>query len=134
MIHLPKQVEYALMALAEMQQGKPGQLFSVRALTENLGLPYDMAGKALQGLVHAGILRSVQGKYGGYQIAKDLADVSLEDLMRAVVGPRAIADCLQPGHVCPHRGGCAIRRGIVRIEAKTRAFLKSIPLQELLAF
>lgn len=133
MIHLPKQVEYALMALAEMQQGKPGQLFSVRALTETLDVPYDVAGKALQGMTHAGILRSVQGKYGGYQIAKDLAGVSLEELMRAVVGPRAIADCLLPGHVCPHRGGCAIRRGVVRIEAKTRAFLDSITLQELLS-
>ena len=59
--------------------------------------------------------------------------MSLEELMRAVVGPRAIADCLLPGHVCPHRGGCAIRRGVVRIEAKTRAFLDSITLQELLS-
>ena len=133
MIHLPKQVEYALMALAEMQQGKPGQLFSVRALTDTLGIPYDVAGKALQGMVHAGILRSVQGKYGGYQIAKDLAGVSLGELLRAVVGPRAIADCLQPGHACPHRGGCTIRRGVVRIEAKTRAFLDSISLQEFLS-
>ena len=133
MIHLPKQVEYALMALAEMQHGKPGQLFSVRALTDTLKIPYDVAGKALQGMVHAGILRSVQGKYGGYQIAKDLAGVSLEELMRAVVGPRAIADGLQPGHACPHRGGCTIRRGVVRIEAKTRAFLDSISLQEFLS-
>lgn len=133
MIHLPKQVEYALMALAEMQQGKPGQLFSVRVLTETTGMPYDVAGKALQSMAHAGILRSVKGKYGGYQIARDLAGVSLGVLMNAVVGPRAVADCLQPGHACPHRGGCAIRRGVVRIEAKTRAFLDSISLQELIA-
>ena len=133
MIHLPKQVEYALMALATMQAGKPGQLFSVRALTDRLGIPYDVSGKALQAMAHAGILRSVQGKYGGYQVARDLAAVSLEELLRAVVGPRAIATCLQPGQTCPHRGGCAIRRGVVRIEAKTQAFLQSIAVLELIA-
>ena len=133
MIHLPKQVEYALMALAEMQQGKPGQLFSVRALTKTLGVPYDVAGKALQGMAHAGILRSVQGKYGGYHIARDLAGVSLEELMQAVVGTRAIANCLESGHACPHRGSCSIRRGIVRIEAQLRSFLDSISLQDVLA-
>jgi Rrf2 family protein len=133
MIHLPRQVEYALLALAEMHGGKPGQLFSVRVLTERLGIPYDVAGKAFQAMAHAGILRSVQGKYGGYQLSKPLDAVSLEELMRAVVGPRAIADCLQPGHVCPQRGHCAIRRGVVRIEAKTRDFLRSISVLELIA-
>ena len=133
MIHLPKPVEYALMALGEMQSGKPGQLFSVRTLADRLGIPYDRTSKALQAMAHAGILRSVQGKYGGYQIARDLDGVTLATLMSVVVGPRAVADCLQPGQTCPHRGGCTIRRGIVRIAAKSKAFLESISIRELMA-
>ncbi|MDY0144375.1 MAG: Rrf2 family transcriptional regulator [Kiritimatiellia bacterium] len=132
MIHLPKPVEYALMALGEMQAGKPGQLFSVRTLADRLGIPYDRTGKVLQAMGRAGILRSVQGKYGGYQIARDLDDVSLATLMTVVVGPRAIAECLQPGQICPHRDRCTIRRGIVRIAAKTRVFLESIPIREMI--
>ena len=133
MIHLPKPVEYALMALGEMQAGKPGQLFSVRRLVDRLDIPYDRTSKVLQAMGRAGILRSVQGKYGGYQIARDLDDVSLAILMSVVVGPRAIANCLQPGQTCPHRDTCTIRRGIVRIAAKTKAFLESIPIQEMIA-
>jgi Rrf2 family protein len=133
MIHLPKPAEYALIALAEMHRGQPGQLFSVRALAAGAGIPYDVTGKALQAMAHAGILRSVQGKYGGYQIARDLGAVSLADLLHAVTGPRAVATCLQAGRTCPQRQGCAIRRGVVRIEAKARAFLRSISLREMLS-
>ncbi len=133
MIHLPRQVEYALLALAEMNQGPPGQLFSVRNLTTALGIPYDMTSKTMQAMAQAGILRSVQGKYGGYQVARDLETVSLEELMGVLVGPRAIADCLKPGHVCPQRSRCAIRRGVVRIEAKTKAFLQSISVREMIS-
>ena len=133
MIHFPKPVEYALMALGEMQAGKPGQLFSVRTLVDRLGIPYDRTSKVLQAMNRAGILRSVQGKYGGYQIARHLDDVSLATLMTVVLGERAIADCLQPGQTCPHRNRCTIRRGIVRIQAQTRAFLESIPIQEMIA-
>lgn len=133
MIHLPKQVEYALMVLAEMQSGKPGQLFSVRSLTEQLAIPFDVTSKSMQAMAHAGILRSVQGKYGGYQIIRDLATLSLEELMRVVDGPNAIATCLQPGHICPHSGRCAIRRAVARLDDKLRAFLQAVRISELIA-
>ncbi len=132
MIHLPKQVEYALMVLAEMQHGKPGQLFSVRALTEQLAIPFDVTGKAMQAMTHADILRSMQGKYGGYQIIRDLRHVSLEELIRTVVGPSAIATCLQPGHVCPHSGRCTIRKAVGRLDVKMREFLGAISVQDLI--
>ena len=133
MIHLPKQIEYALMVLAEMQAGKPGQLYSVRSLTEQLAIPFDVTSKAMQAMTHAGILRSVQGKYGGYQIIRDLETVSLEELMRVVVGPTAIATCLQPGHTCPHTGRCAIRRAVARIDTRMRTFLQGVPVMELIS-
>ena len=56
------------MVLGEMQAGEEGQLFPVRAICEKLGVPFDVVSKAMQGMNHAGILKSVQGKYGGYQV------------------------------------------------------------------
>lgn len=132
MVHLPKQVGYALLALAEMHRGKPGQLFSVRTLSTRLNVPYDVVSKGLQGMTRAGILRSIKGRYGGYQIARSVEEISLGELIRAIMGARPIANCLLPGQICPRHRQCAIRRGVVKIETRTREFLESIALGELM--
>lgn len=92
---MPKQVEYALMALSDMQRDHPGKLFSARELCDRHHMPFDVMSKTMQRLVKASILRSVQGVNGGYQIAKDLSAVTFLDLMEAVVGPVAAVNCLK---------------------------------------
>ena len=108
MIAMPKQVEYALMVLGEMHDGDPGQLFQARALCEELGIPFEVASKVMQRMNHAGILRSVQGKYGGYQIIRSLEELTMEELIDVVVGHRNVAACLEASHVCQHSGKCSI--------------------------
>ncbi len=47
MLTMPKPLEYALMVLAEMHAGSPGELFSARALGDKLDIPFDVVSKAL---------------------------------------------------------------------------------------
>ena len=133
MLTMPKQVEYALMVLGEMQAGEEGQLFPVRAICEKLGVPFDVVSKAMQGMNHAGILKSVQGKYGGYQVIKNLSTVSVEEMMVAVVGPNAVAACLQPGHVCRHAESCTIRLAVSRLDKEVRGLFGRLTIADLIA-
>ena len=133
MLTMPKQVEYALMVLGEMQAGPEDQLFPVRVICEKLGVPFDVVSKAMQGMNHAGILKSVQGKYGGYQIVKDLDTVSVEEMMVAVIGPNAVAACLQPGRVCRHKESCTIRNAVSRLDEHVRALFRNVTIAELIA-
>ncbi len=131
MVHLPRQVEYALMVLAEMHAGHPGELFSVRALAETLGIPYDVTAKAMQGMNRAGILSSTQGKQGGYRIASDLRTVSLDALVEAVAAPPALTACLIHGGHCDYHDRCSIRTSIARLDSRVRKLFKDVSVFDL---
>ena len=133
MIHLPRQVEYALMVLAEMQRAEPGTRFAARALADDLNIPFDVTAKALQGMNRAGILASTQGKQGGYNINRDLRAVSLDALIACVAAPPALTACLHHGGHCSYESRCTIRTSIARLDQRVRALFKEVTVHELVA-
>lgn len=116
---VPKQMEYALMALTDMQAARPGQLFSVRELCDRHQVPFDVMSKTMQRLAKDGILRSVQGANGGYQVIRDLSTVTLLDLMEAVTREVAAVNCLKSCG-CPRSGRCTISGPMHRLNEKMR--------------
>jgi|GEM_PF-1749671 Rrf2 family protein len=132
MLSMPKPLEYALMVLGEIHAGAPGALFPARGLCERLDIPFDVVSKALQRMKHAGIVRSVQGKYGGYQLARDLGSLHLNELAEVVVGPSAVATCLLPGHACRHSTSCTIRRAVRRLDQRFQQLLVDTSILDLI--
>ena len=129
---MPKQIEYALMALADMQAANPGQLFSVRELGERHRLPFDVLSKTMQRLGHAEILRSVQGKSGGYQIVKDLSTVSLLDLMEAVLGDVAVVKCLKKEGCCKRSDVCNVSGPMQLLDTRLRELYSGLMIGDLI--
>ena len=58
-------------------------LYSALDLSEKLGIPYSYLRKQLNLLSKQGLLISIQGKQGGFKIAKDLKKISLLDVVNA---------------------------------------------------
>lgn len=129
---MPRQVEYALMVLADMQKANPGHLFSARELGDAHQVPFDVISKTLQRLCRSGILRSVQGKHGGYQIIRDLAAVSMLDLMEAVLGDVATVNCLRSGGDCPRLTTCNVSGPLQVLDQKLRDLYASVTVMELI--
>jgi Rrf2 family protein len=133
MVTIPRQVEYTLMVLAEMQGAPSDQLFPARAMCLKLRIPFEVTAKALQRLCHAEILHSVQGKYGGYQIARDLAELSLGELFDCVMGPNGLTPCLQPGRECQFTASCTIRRAMAQLNSRVDQLFRDTSVAELLS-
>lgn len=129
---MPRQVEYALMALADMQAADPGQLFAVRELSERHQVPFDVMSKTMQRLGRAGILRSVQGPHGGYQIIKSLAHVSFLELTEAVLGDVAAVNCLKEGRRCPRSGNCNVSGPMRLLDERLRELYSTITVLSLI--
>jgi Rrf2 family protein len=129
---MPKQIEYALMALMDMQTASPGRLFSVRELCDIHQVPFDVLSKTMQRLCRCGILRSVQGKHGGYQIIKDLSTVSLLELMEAVVGDVAAVKCLKTDGCCPLASCCNVSGPMRALDLKLRDLYAGLTVKELI--
>ena len=83
MISLSKKVDYALISLAHLVSN-PDRVASAREIGQLHGLPVPLVMNILKRLHQQGVLSSTRGVKGGYQIAIDLDELSLAQLIEIV--------------------------------------------------
>ena len=131
-----RKVEYALVALKHMRAKAPGELTTVKELTVLYGCPFEITSRVMQALARKGLLRSTAGAHGGYQLTKDLHRVSFYELNEMLLGPMAVAKCLQHVDVdaegCGMRETCNIVSPVQTLSRKLGEFYKALSLAELL--
>jgi Rrf2 family nitric oxide-sensitive transcriptional repressor len=128
-----RKLEYALMALKHMSQKIPGELTTAKEVSESFKTSFDVTARVMQQMAQkGGILRAEYGANGGYQITKDLAKVSIHNLMEIVEGPSAIVKCLHNEGPCEIQETCNIVSPLNSLNEKLNDFYKSVSLKELL--
>jgi Rrf2 family protein len=92
MIKLGKKTHYALVAMFHLDRVAPkGSRVNTHDLSQRYDIPEQHLGKVLQSLGKAGVLRSIQGVQGGYELLKDLNEIRLGDVLEALGGKDAAA-------------------------------------------
>jgi Rrf2 family protein len=132
MKRLNRKVEYALMGLKIMAQKRPGELTSAKEIVKATGSPFDATARVLQQLAQKKILRSEQGAHGGYVVIRDLAKVSLYELMELILGPMAVAKCISEQSGCELRESCNIVSPVSILNRKVVEFYQGVTVGELL--
>jgi Rrf2 family protein len=128
-----RKLEYALMALKYMSQKIPGELTSAKEVSDAFHTPFDATARVMQQMAQkGGFLRAEYGVNGGYQITKDLAKVSIHDLVEVIEGPTALVKCLHKEVPCDIQGTCNIVSPITTLNNKLNDFYKSVSLKDLL--
>ena len=128
-----RKVEYALIGLKHMRVKAPGELTSVKELSAQYGCSFDVASRVMQVLASKGVLRSEQGAHGGYQITRDLGKLSLYELMEMIVGPIALAKCMQDDtEGCEIRGTCNIVSPVQNLNRRLADFYRGLSVGEIL--
>lgn len=117
-----------------MIQKNPGELTTAKEVSETLKSPFDATAKVMQGMASRGLLKSEQGAFGGYQIAKDLAHVTMRDLIEIIEGAPLIAKCLHKDKFdsCEIQSTCNIVSPVQLLNQKLNSFYQSISLKDLL--
>jgi len=113
-------VEYAMRATVFLG-ARPGQAYSARAIAEETDIPAAYTAKVLKDLARAGLLRSLRGRKGGFELARPTAEVSLLDVVNAVAPMARIHACPlgRPEHddaLCPLHA--QLDANVVRTEAE----------------
>ncbi len=103
MFSLTKRTGYALVALSHLARLPEGELASAREIGERFGVPVPLLMNVLKRLAAAGYVASVRGVRGGYRLARPAVEISLADVVSAIEGPVALAECLADGD---GRDGC----------------------------
>lgn len=128
-----RKLEYALMALKYMSQKIPGELTSAKEVSDAFHTPFDATARVMQQMAQkGGILRSEYGANGGYQITKDLAKISIHDLVEIIEGPTALVKCLHKEGPCEIQGTCNIVSPVTQLNDRLTDFYKSLSLKDLL--
>jgi Rrf2 family protein len=138
---LSKKTEYALMALKlfyeldlQSKETASAQKISVSAkyISEHTHAPYDVVARVLQVLSSRGVLKAEYGVMGGYQLSKNLCDITVFELTEILESSTELAHCLGADGDCDLIKKCSIVTPITNLNLKVRNFYKSISLQEVL--
>ena len=87
-----------------------------------------------QSLKKVGILTSKRGPQGGYMLARDPADISLGEIVKATEGDLMLVECARTGRkkdLCEFAGECVTQKVWLGAEAVFQEYLDGITLQSL---
>lgn len=87
-----QKVEYALRAVVYLAQN-PGEGRTTEQIAQATKVPPAYLAKVLQGLVHAGVLRSQRGLGGGVALVRDPEELTILEVVTAVDPIRRINEC-----------------------------------------
>lgn len=133
MFKINRKIEYALIALKHMSHKSPGQLTSAKEICDIYKTPFDPTSRVLQILSQNEILQAEQGARGGYQIVKDLNNVSLRNLSLLIVGPIEIANCFHGDYSnCDISQTCHIISPMLTLNEKINVVFDSVMIGDLI--
>ena len=131
-------VEYAFHSLFYMVDLPKGKTIGIRQIAELNSLTETYLSKVFAKLSKAGIVRSVSGVKGGYELARNSEDISFWDVIEAVEGPSFFFQCAEirkknvfvdDPSVFTDKCPCLIKVVILEAEELFRKSLKSKSLR-----
>jgi Rrf2 family protein len=135
-VEVSARVDYALRSLAELAhysaQGDT-RLITCERLATDLSIPAKFLESILRTLRQAGIVTSQRGVEGGFRLAKDPAEVSVADVIRALEGPLAAVRGAPPEDA-PYGGHSEHLRDVwVATRAALRDILEHVTLANIVS-
>ena len=119
---------YAMHYLAQHQHDGPQSLNRIAST----GIPRQYLEQLLGSLRRNGLIRSVRGANGGYQIAKPPDEISMLDVIDAMEGPLVLNDCISDDTQCAKANQCRVRNVWERLTESINSELAKVTLKDML--
>ena len=129
---ISKTALHALRAVAALAE-RPGEFQGASSIAERIGAPQNYLGKLLQGLIQAGIVTSMKGKGGGFQLARPPEEISLFDVVEPLDHVSRWEGCFMGKESCSATTPCAMHDQWVAIRNGYLQMLKESTLADIVA-
>jgi Rrf2 family protein len=126
-------VDYAVRAATELAAAAREGPVKGDHLATAQKIPLKFLENILLDLKHAGLVQSQRGAEGGYWLAKDPAEISLADVIRAVEGPIANVRGERPEQVEYSGVAEPLREVWIAVRGNLRAVLERVTLADVAA-
>lgn len=108
MLRMSKLADYATVILIAMARDADA-VKSAGSLAAATGIPAPTVSKVMKMLARGGVLASVRGVSGGYQLALPPQRIALSDVIAVVDGPFGMTECSALPGLCTHEAVCSAR-------------------------
>ncbi|KRB42645.1 MAG: Rrf2 family transcriptional regulator [Pseudomonadota bacterium] len=131
---LSQKARYALRALVELARADGAQVTSGE-LASRADAPRKFLEAILLELARNKVVVSRRGKFGGYTLAREAAQISFAEVIRIIDGPLALAPCVsrlsfRKCDDCPDLATCSLREALLRARDATSEVLEGYSLAE----
>lgn len=127
---------YGVRAMFDLAMRYGSGPISLRSIAERQGLSEHYLEQLIATLRKSGLVKSVRGAYGGYILAYEPKEITVGDVIRALEGPIAPADCVseESEFQCEFTEDCVTRMIWERLKTKIDQVLDEMNLDDLCQF
>ncbi len=120
---LSKRAKYAIKTILFLQDHPELMPVSAKLIAEREHIPYKFLENILRDLKSHQLVKSIRGAEGGYALAKDPAQISIAQVMRAIDGPIALIPCISERFYeacveCEDEETCRIRKLFAEVRSE----------------
>jgi len=139
--HYGVAVEYALHILTRLARLRLEAPPSAKDLADFEGVPPASVAKTMTRLEKAGLVEALEGKGGGYRLARPAERIRFLDVVDAVEGDKPLFECREVRAKCVLHGGkpppyanlCAIHAVMLSAEQRMREHLAGVSIADIAA-
>ncbi len=132
-MRLTRAGEYAVRCALYLCFEDMGTVVSKKKIAECMDIPSQFLGKIAQQLARAGIIEIVQGSKGGYRLLIPAKDLTMLDVVEAVIGEIYLNDCVVRPESCDRIPACSIHRIWETARDQLRETLRQADFKSILA-
>lgn len=124
---------YGLRALIDLAGFSEIEPVSISSIAARQGISERYLEQLMTLLKKAGLIKSIRGAGGGYVLAKDMGEVSVGDVLRALEGSLESVECagFNQEDSCEAAGGCVTKYVWQRINESINRTVDEISLRQL---
>lgn len=131
-MRLTRAGEYAVRCMLFLSLRGTEVVCARREIAQEMDIPDQFLGKIAQQLARAGLIEIVQGARGGFRLLVSPAEVTLLDVVEAVIGEIFLNDCLMRPESCNRSNACAVHSVWHKARQQLRQTLREASFASLL--
>jgi Rrf2 family protein len=108
-MQITRQADYATRAVLHLARRGDDQRVATGQIAQDEKIPPAFLVKIISQLSIAGILLTSRGRRGGISLARELKDITLLQVIKAVDGPVRLNECVENAGTCSFEDKCPMR-------------------------
>ena len=131
-MRLTRAGEYAVRCVLYLASQGVGVVCNRKQIAAEMDIPDQFLGKIAQQLARAGFLEIVQGSKGGLKLVFSPEQLSVLDVVEAVIGEIFLNDCLIRPESCQRSQACSVHQIWDKARSQLRSTLRQATFDSLL--